>query len=881
MPTPLFNPDHSTSVLLENGQNPAIRESFTIAQILSFAALLGNDSVIIKPDYVSFDQTQCYFMIYSFNLGTLSEYYVASGDWYDTNPETQSDLFVQSISEKTGLYDNTKVITLTNNGLAQVNTSPFNILATLKTKDAINYLDFNWSIYGQQTNPYIFATNASIETLYINGSPLVTYQWTSVPAINGAMGLMNLTTIQDEYIGSGSPVIRAGREVLGNTAQSLNNLVDNMLMDQSADLIYSGDVFKLKVTMLQPTVKRIRLDFYMTPTTPGALPSAFYSYQLDCDEIVDRGPRYLGFIIDHENQVAALSIVKQFTILVDNYVDYNVPGTGMTAEEMHLMYLWLMGSSLPEEWDDMSGLTDDGGNGGGDEDPDIYNPIPEPGLSSKSAYDTGFMSQYLIDKTELKKLCKFLWSNNFVENVKKFFSDPRQIIMGLTIFPLTPTHDSLTEIAAGGITTGVNGYRVSKQFERYDFGTCKIPRKFSKGIFYDYSPYTEAKIYLPGCGEHSLSLNDIMGHTLHLKYTVDHVSGTCCAHLMIDKEGVEECHYNFTGQLGMQIPLSSEDFGGFYRSMISAGAVIGGAMATMATGGLAAPMAAGAAVAATGNLAQNITNMGRDVQYTSGGGSISGSLSSEYPYVTLVRPKIFQEGNQRHYTGYPVFGTYKLKQCTGFTKIMGIHLDGLSCNESERQIIRDQLSKGVVITKSSERDPLPTPSSGDELCKIMLLTNLCDTDTIGKKFYKVNGEVAYTEIKSDLIYNQNLTKIGLLINQWEDSCNYVYIPSFGRCYYVDSCTIESGAMCRLDLVEDVSESFWDELKECEAMIEYSENSSKAKYMINNSTWFMQQDKEVKTYMFKDGGFATCFDRSEQGSTEQYILTIAGDVDTSS
>jgi len=204
LPTPLFNPDHSTSVLLENGQNPAIRESFTIAQILNFASTLGCDSVVIRPDFVNYDQTPCYYLIYAFNLGELNEYYVASGDWYDTNPETQSDILIQSITGATGFYEQCKVITLRNDGLMQSNTVQFNTITALKTKDTINYLDFNWSIYDRQTDPYIFATNADIGTLYINGSPLVTYQWSSVPAVSGKNGILRLSTLVD--INDGNPV---------------------------------------------------------------------------------------------------------------------------------------------------------------------------------------------------------------------------------------------------------------------------------------------------------------------------------------------------------------------------------------------------------------------------------------------------------------------------------------------------------------------------------------------------------------------------------------------------------------------------------------------------------------------------------------------------
>ena len=324
--------------------------------------------------------------------------------------------------------------------------------------------------------------------------------------------------------------------------------------------------------------------------------------------------------------------------------------------------------------------------------------------------------------------------------------------------------------------------------------------------------------------------------------------------------------------MGVQIPLSAEDYGGFYRAILSAGAAVGGALATTAAGGMTAPMAIGSAA----NAISNIANMGRDVQYTSGGGSISGELASEYPYITIEEPDPFMATNQKHYTGYPCFSTYKLKNMSGYTKIMAIHLDGLSCTESEREAIRTQLSNGVIIQTGDE---LPTPSGGDELYKIMLLTNLSDVDTIGKKFAKdANDEVAYIEIKSDLIYNQNFTRVGLLINQFDATCNYVYIPAFGRCYYVDSVTVESGAMCRLDLVCDASESFWSELKECEALIETTEQKSKAKLLVNNNTWFMPQKKNIKTLTFKDElGNDMHFSRTPvaDGGKQCFLITIAG------
>lgn len=730
------------------------------------------------------------------------------------------------------------------------------------------------------------------ETCYnwIIGNEPVLYQWASVPAISGKNGILSLSMIKNEDIGDGSPVSGANLNTIARIAPGsrISTLAGDLGNNQQATIIYSGDGYRMDIERItqtfpvpgQPTlsISAATLKFYLLPTT-GGVENLIYSYTAQFGIAVGEGsgeavPSYLGFIIDDENEVAALNIIH----VGDTSVYYCDPGTGMTAEQMHLLWIWLKAGNPEVDEDPLDSFEDNEGDGGGDLITRPNNPIPEPGVSGLSAYDSGFVSQWLIGKTELKSLSDFLWSANFVENVQKFFNDPRQIIQGIVISDVLPLDYNTTpsEIKAGGISTGINGNKLNKQFERYDMGKLTINKRLKDntdkgGIYFDYSPFTSLKLFLPYCGEHSLNPDDIVGKTLKLSYTVDHLSGVCCAHLTI-AGSTDECHYNFTGQMGVQIPLSAEDYGGFYRAILSAGAAVGGALATTAAGGMTAPMAIGSAA----NAISNIANMGRDVSYTSGGGSISGELASEYPYITIEEPDPFMATNQKHYTGYPCFSTYKLKNMSGYTKIMAIHLDGLSCTESEREAIRAQLSNGVIIQTGDE---LPTPSSGDELYKIMLLTNLSDVDTIGKKFAKdANDEVAYIEIKSDLIYNQNFTRVGLLVDEFNAGVNYVYIPAFGRCYYIDSITLESGSMCRLDLVCDASESFWSELKECDALIETTQQKAKAKLLVNNNTWFMPQKKNIKTLTFKDElGNDMHFSRKpvSDGGKQCFLITIAG------
>lgn len=832
-----------------------------------------------------------FMLIFDSPNGCMIRYFNVTGDTaYLATAEYIND------NARIGIGEASNIQTVNNSGFYCTN--PWATPVTLGAAPiAFNFITktVNNIIYDTQGGYSMGAYHAiyvpsSVTNIYIDGSPLVTYTWSSVPAISGKNGILSLSMIKNEALGDGNPVINENLNVIERLAAGSNirTLANNIGVNEQSTICYSGDNYRLDlarstktITLPGPisvTISTAILKFYMLPTTGGAenliYTSPEFSFGANSAAGYSEADSYIGIITDDENEVAALNII----VPKETVVDYNDPGATMSAEDMHLLWLWLRPGNPDEDEDPLDSFEDNEGDGGGDLINRPNNPIPTPGVCGMSAYDTGFVSQWLIGKTALKDLASFLWSDNFVENLSKFFNDPRQIIQGIVISDVLPLDYDTTSstIKAGGISTGVSGNRLNKQFERYDMGRLTLDKRLKTdnkkgGIYFDYSPFTALKIYLPYCGEHQLNPDDCIGNTLELSYTVDHLSGVCCAHLTI-KGSEDECHYNFTGQMGVQIPLSAEDYGGFYRALLSAGAAVGGALATTAAGGMTAPLAVGSAA----NAISNIANMGRDVSYTSGGGSISGELSSEYPYITIEEPDPFMATNQKHYTGYPCYSTYKLKEMSGYTKVMAIHLDGLSCTESEREIIRAQLSKGVIIQSGDE---LPTPSSGDELCKIMLLTNLSDVDTIGKKFYKSNGEVAYIEIKSDLVYNQNYTRVGLLINQFDASCNYVYIPSFGRCYYVDSVTVESGAMSRLDLVVDASESFWSELKECEALIETTQQKSKAKLLVNNNTWFMPQKKNIKTLTFKDDtGHAAHFSRMpvDSGGKQCFLITIAGD-----
>ena len=865
MPTPLFNPDHSTSILLENGQNPAIRESYTIAQILNFAASLGNDSVIIKPDFVNYDQTSCYYQIYSFNLGSLNEYYVASGDWYDTNPETQSDIFIQSITGSTGLYEQCKVIALTNNGLSHVNTVQYNVLSTLKTKDGVNYLDFNWNIYGRQTDPYIFATNADIGTLYINGSPLITNIWHSVAAIKGINGILQLTTLSDDIINNGNPVSNA-------TADGINFSSDSALDVLCGD---GGWWF--------PT-KQIDTGYFPDPIDVDALSASYFEYSvtvgfdyaLESSEYVTGSTgdsvsysgihAWLGILIDNDNEVAKFSIV---------YMDNNTANTfsynqdnSFTDAQMHALWLLLHENVIdPEDDEDTNGNED-----AGDEDTTkrTDRPAAEPDMPACDSIGTGFVSLWKVDKTNLQSLSDKLWSDDFWDVINKFFADPREVIIGCQIMPVTPTSGteveaSATEIISGRIHTSVYGFKFLKQFKKVDCGTIKLTGTGNN--FFAYSPYTSIAIYLPFCGYHDLDVNDLMktsgktGSTLKLKYVFDFLSGTCVAMLAVNGS----YKYFFSGNCAQQVPITSADYRDILKNSMSLGASIGAGMITQGSGGMTAPASTQAADMM--NSAINAIDAQPHIAFSSGGGATAGYLQSRRPCLVISEPIPKKAVNQWHYTGKQALQTGKIDNVTGYTKILEAHFSDIPCTAEERDDIFKQFKAGVMINASASELPTVTPSTGEQA--IVLIKNKSENRVMRKKWTKSQCSVQYGK----LFFEKGVTKPTFVLSGDFSAFNYAYVPALDRFYYITNQTINTGSIRTLELDVDALESWKNDIKDCSAVFERQENM--ANWYMQDNMYFAEGRKNVTTIPFNTVAADNSTEFSFKNTGECYVLTVAG------
>ncbi len=705
---PLFNPDHTTPVRLYNGQNMQESTVFTIAQILNFAETVGCNSIVIRPYYRTYLQWDAYYLVYAFNLPTLAEYHVGDGTY---NSTAEPNLLFQSISGSTGFYEQCKVIILRNDGLTHNNTVQFNTITTQTTVDSVDYLQFSWDEWDPQTQPFIFATNANIGTLYINGESPVTYEWTSFPAISGAPGIMALTQITDEGIEPYNQTkIQVSKDnILRFTdGSNIRRLVSNIAQNTWTSIGYSGLNY-IQINWHDSTQYQNAFEYTLRFVNHyGEGNNQYYStvYEVS-DSILYDGTEdmYIGFIIDRENQVAVydpvLHINNPQEPLTHDTVSYNLYRP--TEQQMAALYYFLLASDdEPTDEDDpyATGSTDDGGDGSPDQPQDH---LVQNNLPTKGGLNLGMVTLYQPSDTELSNIASYLWSDDVLENFKKYFNNFADNLIALMIMPYTMPNLPTKKFKVGNLESdnpllAAVSY-VSDRYVDIDMGKFSLQRKWDS--YLDCAPYTKLEIFLPYCGTHTLDTDEIMYPAnlsgfipaadqknayveLSLSYRLDILTGNIVATLSVDGE----LRYQFTGKCGVTVPLTGANYQSLISTIISAGA---GLASTIASGGATAPLIASAAV--TGTVMSQKPQVYRSGNFS---GDIS-ALGYDTPYLIKTRPNKPLLEKQELYTGLPSYKKGTLGEFSGYTEVIEAHIDNVSCTSEERDMIMTALKGGVII----------------------------------------------------------------------------------------------------------------------------------------------------------------------------------------
>lgn len=522
------------------------------------------------------------------------------------------------------------------------------------------------------------------------------FNWECWPQLSGndGMFLMDLSTIADSIIGDGSTAY----ETFNSSLFDLKALTDlytmtiNLLNGQETTIAYCGDNYltatKRTTLVNDVTTVYVTLKFYFRSDVAIYTSPELTVYS--SDGAVSRD--YLSIMYDEENEVAAPNIIQLWTATGKYGInEYSLP----SDEQMRALFIWLQDNGVEREtispYD--IGTTDTGG------DPNTPTPqdhITDSNLPTLSGLDLGVVTLYLPTTAQLQSIASFLWSDNVLDNFKKYFNNFADNLLNLFVLPFHPSGLVTRTFKVGNMLSEITDVEYTTQrFYDVDMGSINIEKLWDS--YLDFSPYTKIEIFLPYLGLHSLDIDEIMcpakmdgtlqrglGSVLSVVYRIDVLTGVIVAKIKINGE----IRYQFEGRVGANIPLTGQTYASMVQGIITAGA---GLISTVATGGLTAPLSAAAAVTGTINASKpTVERIGN----ISGDASM---LATDVPYVVITRPNKPMLEEQEKYTGFPSYKSGTLNNFSGLTICEDVHVEGISCTEEERNAIVDWLKNGVIL----------------------------------------------------------------------------------------------------------------------------------------------------------------------------------------
>lgn len=194
----------------------------------------------------------------------------------------------------------------------------------------------------------------------------------------------------------------------------------------------------------------------------------------------------------------------------------------------------------------------DGGDG------DNYSDPMLPVVPSISPYDC-YATTYICRKSDINALSNYMWSDDFITQVKKIWESPGELITANVFFPLNlaiNTAGTAEQIKIGNCNAPENctGIAIDSTYSRRISSDEYTVNPYF-GNFLDYEPYSKYYIYLPYIGFQQLSASDIVGAKIHVEYVLELETGNCTAYIYSGERLISQTN----GACGAQIGLSSSN----------------------------------------------------------------------------------------------------------------------------------------------------------------------------------------------------------------------------------------------------------------------------------------------------------------------------------
>lgn len=348
------------------------------------------------------------------------------------------------------------------------------------------------------------------------------------------------------------------------------------------------------------------------------------------------------------------------------------------------------------------------------------------------ASGSGLIHVYNPTPGEFVGFGNWLWVTYADTTIEKIWNNPFDGIIGAHELYATPQRDGRDNIRSGFLVCPVTSDLVRQRYTEIDCGTVIVPEFY--GNYFDYSPYSQAYIYLPFIGINEVSIDDIVGHAVNIRYRVDAYNGSCIAMIYVAKSGYRNLCYQFGGNCAVEVPLAGGSQAAIKAGMMQAEAYsraaiqsaqiqktasIGSGILNGAAGSSwAGPLAGiiGALAGGTSGYIQGSANVAAaklqgqamqeaaryanksSVQHSGQFGMSHGAMGLKKPFIMIRNPIQVKVVNYNNDYGFPAHKRVIIGGCTGYLRVREVNVISAHATNEEKRAIEEELKAGVYVS---------------------------------------------------------------------------------------------------------------------------------------------------------------------------------------
>lgn len=348
------------------------------------------------------------------------------------------------------------------------------------------------------------------------------------------------------------------------------------------------------------------------------------------------------------------------------------------------------------------------------------------------ASGSGLIHVYNPTPGEFVGFGNWLWVTYADATIDKIWNNPFDGIIGAHELYATPQTDGRDNIRSGFLVCPVTSDLVRQRYTEIDCGTVIVPEFY--GNYFDYSPYSQAYIYLPFIGINEVSIDDIVGHAVNIRYRVDAYNGSCIAMIYVAKSGYRNLCYQFAGNCAVEVPLAGGSQAAIKAGMLQAEAysraaiqsaqiqktasigsgILGGAAGSSFAGPLAGII--GALAGGTSGYIQGSANVAAaklqgqamqeaaryanksSVQHSGQFGASHGAMGLKTPFIMIRNPIQVKVVNYNNDYGFPAHKRVIIGGCTGYLRVREVNVISAHATNEEKRAIEEELKAGVYVS---------------------------------------------------------------------------------------------------------------------------------------------------------------------------------------